>query len=268
MNRTPLPSTGSSWGEFPGFFGTTSVSDFSPSLPRRFVSFAARYLAAHRASCSSRLPRRRCATGAGLGLGVRIARVRFQRGDDEISQVPGAPPRACPALRPRWSLGAPDPRALRRGLPLPVRRRPPRSLTFGAPSHGPRARCLRFAAALADGPTQDSLPAGDQPLPGGIHFSARRPSVVSATLIRSSHPPPPGFLAHTRFESICEGGRTSAPHLAVLRRLPTLALPKAACGARVGACEGLRPSRSCGWQGGPLRYFGWVCTGESHWAGL
>ena len=38
---------------------------------------------------------------------------------------------------------------------------------YGAQSRGPRVRCLRFAAALAGGLAQDSLPAGDQPLPGG-----------------------------------------------------------------------------------------------------
>jgi len=40
---------------------------------------------------------------------------------------------------------------------------------FEAPSHGLRPRCLRFAGALAVPPTQDSLLAGGQPLPGGPH---------------------------------------------------------------------------------------------------
>ena len=43
------------------------------------------------------------------------------------------------------------------------------NLTFEARSHGLRPRCLRFAGALAVPPTQDSLLAGGQPLPGGIH---------------------------------------------------------------------------------------------------
>lgn len=152
MSRTLFPSAGSSWGEFPGIVGTVRVSDFSPSIPRRFVSFAPRCIV-----CSPmvRVPVGSCARGVrraqASGFGCGLPGSASGRGDDEISQVPGAPPRACPALRPRWSLGAHDPRVLRRGLPQSVRRRPPRLLTFGAPSHGPHARCLRFAAGLTDG---------------------------------------------------------------------------------------------------------------------
>jgi hypothetical protein len=40
-------------------------------------------------------------------------------------------------------------------------------VNFEAQSHGLRPRCLRFAGALAVPPTQDSLLAGGQPLPGG-----------------------------------------------------------------------------------------------------
>jgi len=39
---------------------------------------------------------------------------------------------------------------------------------FGAPSHGLHTRCLRFAARVDLWTTQDSLPAGGQPCPGGL----------------------------------------------------------------------------------------------------
>jgi hypothetical protein len=34
MKRLPLPSSGSSWGEFPGLIGTTGISDFSSLVSR------------------------------------------------------------------------------------------------------------------------------------------------------------------------------------------------------------------------------------------
>ena len=112
-------------GRFPGFIGTTGQSDFSPPISRRFVSFASRY---------------------------RL------RGGDESSQVPGRPSRTCRALRPRWDRCArpsgalPYSLALRCCLPLLRRRRLPRLTSFGAQSHGPHTRCLRFAARVAPGP--------------------------------------------------------------------------------------------------------------------
>jgi len=96
------------------------------------------------------LLRARRAARAGLGLAVRRARCSASHEEvHETSQVPGAPPRTCHALRPRRSLGAHDPRALRCGLPLQTQRRPPQRSAFGAPSRGPCTRCLRFAGALA-----------------------------------------------------------------------------------------------------------------------
>jgi hypothetical protein len=43
MMRHPLPFTGSSRGEFPGFDGTMGCSDSRTSIPPRFVAFAWRY---------------------------------------------------------------------------------------------------------------------------------------------------------------------------------------------------------------------------------
>jgi hypothetical protein len=129
----PLPFTGSSRGEFPGFIGTMGRSDSLPSVPTGFVSSPVGYRS---------------------------------RGEDRVSQVPGGPTRACPALRPRRDLRA-----------WPLRR-------FGAAFRhhkGVGSRKILFRGSITrptrslstlrspscPGTTQDSLPAGGQPLPGG-----------------------------------------------------------------------------------------------------
>jgi len=88
-------------------------------------------------------------------LALRSAVPRL-RGGVGISQVPGEPSRACPALRPRRGRDA------RPFGPCPTRRRrdvafrfgngvgPRHHVNFEAQSHGLHARCVRFAAAVAD----------------------------------------------------------------------------------------------------------------------
>ena len=130
----------------PASSATTRRSDFPPPLPLRFVSFARRY--------------RRSPAAA----------------DDEASQVPGRTLCArAPALRPRWvrrarACSGRGPTCRASMLPSAhfERRRLHDNSSFEAQSHGPRARCLRFAATVARGATatQDSLPAGGPPLAG------------------------------------------------------------------------------------------------------
>ena len=92
--RLPLPSTGSFGSCFPGLRGTTRSSDFLPCLPSRFVAFAWRYrpVLAHSFHAEAEHGFR----GPGLGLGV--AHPRTPDGHGRISQVPGGPSAACPAL--------------------------------------------------------------------------------------------------------------------------------------------------------------------------
>jgi hypothetical protein len=54
------------------------------------------------------------------------------------------------------------------GLPHSLTASATHNLDFEAQSHGPRARCLRFAAVLTNGLAQDSLPAGRIPSPSGF----------------------------------------------------------------------------------------------------
>ena len=74
---------------------------------------------------------------------------------------------AGPRCRALARLRAPAPRCC---LPLLLRRRLPQRY-FGALSHGLHTRCLRFAARVDLWSTQDSLPAGGQPSPGGQRCS-------------------------------------------------------------------------------------------------
>jgi hypothetical protein len=103
----------------------------------------------------------------------------------------GTPLCLCPVLRPRW---------VRSNQACTVRRHGPRSVhdegsrirSFGAQSHGFGTRCLRFAVMSYPMPTQDSLPAAGQALPGGFLSSAGFHRRVSE-LLPTSHPPFPSF---------------------------------------------------------------------------
>ena len=84
MLSHPLGTTS---GRFPCLIGTTKHSDFLPSLPRCFVSFASRYRRAPWASFSQPQD----ATAASQGLLTGLPRTGFAGGGDRISQVPGGP---------------------------------------------------------------------------------------------------------------------------------------------------------------------------------
>lgn len=130
--------------------------------------------------------RRAARAGLGLGCGSPVCSAFVRRWRD-LPGSWGATVCACPALRPRWSLGAHDPRALRYCLPLTVRRRPPRLLTFGAQSHGPHTRCLRFAAVLADGSRARLASGCDQLCRAARLFRGREPPGASGGF-RDDHP--------------------------------------------------------------------------------
>lgn len=72
----------------------------------------------------------------------------FTRGG-EISQVPVVPLRTRHALRPRWSLRTHDRRVPRCSLHPHYGVGLHDNRSFGAQSHGPHARCLRFVAVVA-----------------------------------------------------------------------------------------------------------------------
>ena len=76
-------------------------------------------------------------------------------------------------------------------LPPGSRRRPRQLGSYEAESRGPHAHCLRFAASATRNTTQDSFPAGGQPLLGGI-LTHQVPSKGFKS--RHGHPPFPSLL--------------------------------------------------------------------------
>ena len=107
--------------------------------------------------------------------------------------LPGSwetPVHARPALRPRWDLRAKPIAAPRCCLGSLNSLGSHELWAFGALSRGPHARCLRFAGRGYPLPTQDSLPAGGQPLPGGIGYP---PGFIEDFTSRHDDPNLPGF---------------------------------------------------------------------------
>ena len=198
-------------GQFPGFTSTAGHSDCLPPIPPRFVAFAWRYRSL-----------RSCFAPVGGRAQPPQARGFF------YPAVPRAGHRAETAGPPRF-LGNPTvhmpcsstpvgpPRqafsALRCCLPPLLRRRLPRQTPFGAPSHGLRTRCLRFASSGYPAAAQDSLPAAGQLCRAGL---ATRwvPHRVSERL--TSHPPCPGLAWRTIIRA-----RAGSPRAALVTLWPS-----------------------------------------------
>jgi hypothetical protein len=89
------------------------------------------------------------------------------------SGLPGSwrtPLCACPALRPRRDGSCQAITACPCSLPFSQQRQLPRSGHFGAQSPGPTHSLSTLRSTSYPVTTQDSLPAGSQPLPGGTGY--------------------------------------------------------------------------------------------------
>jgi len=150
-------------------------SDSLTSLPPHFVAFVWQYRVCARYS----LPGEGSAPSWVLGLFTGCP-PGIERGEIRASQVPGGPPcmRAplCDPDRPPASGQSWRERCC---LPPGSRRRPWQFGSYEAESRGPHARCLRFAASVTRNTTQDSLPAGGQPLLGGVSPAGSQRKVSS-----------------------------------------------------------------------------------------
>ena len=106
---------------------------------------------------------------------------------------------ACPALRPRWNLGARPSSAPQCCLPRSARRRRlPQLLPFRGSITQPTSSLSTPRARLSPLTTQDSLPAGGQPLPGGSAYPLGLAKRFPRCHPRStSLPPSPGFTWRT-----------------------------------------------------------------------
>ena len=191
MFRCPLPSTGSARcvPPLPRYYEALRLPD---DLPAWLRCLRQRSTTATRLS----LPRRSGAHPPRTRVVHRLPRPATCRGVVRASQVPGGP--SCgrallsdPGETPRtWPVAA-----LGCCLPLLVRRRLSRRFnSFGAQSHGPPTRCLRFAARVAPAPrkTRFRLVASF----AGRGLNPQGPLVRFP--LSTSLPPHPGFAWRTR----------------------------------------------------------------------
>jgi hypothetical protein len=100
---------------------------------------------------------------------VRLLRCRSRSdGRSRVSQVPGQPQCQHALLCDPGGCNAPGNLARPYCLPQPQQRRLPHNGYYVAQSHGLLTHCLRFNPCPLPCKRQDSLPAGCQPLPGGV----------------------------------------------------------------------------------------------------
>ena len=196
MARRLLPSAGS-LGSVPPLPGTIRRSDSPPPLPPHFVAFAWRYPGRIRGS----LPWPPDAPATGLELVTRCSRRDLPR---RWRGLPGSwgtsvnvPCSPTPAGPRRQAIAAP-----RRGLPsFATTSAPATDDDFGAPSHGPFTRCLRFAAPVTRTPTKASpLPPVKDPAHADgwleqdaprAHASRRARALWCHSILHHNHPRAP-----------------------------------------------------------------------------
>ena len=159
-----LPSTGSSWVEFPRFIGTTRTLSH-PAIPLaalRFLRLAIPvvYLVLRSRPALRHLP-------DGPGVLVRLSPCRDSAGDDRTSHVPEEPSRAFALLSDPGRIDAPWPSRGRRRGPCDFHGKGSGKETFEAQAHGFCTRCLRFAEFVT-APDARLAPAAGSALPDGI----------------------------------------------------------------------------------------------------
>jgi hypothetical protein len=168
--RRPLPSTGCPRSESPGFIGTMRRSDFPTPITLRFVSFAQR-LPVPRVCVRSFRPDDADRRPGAFGCGSPLRRNLSSWGRWVLSGSWGILLRLCPVLGPRSDRSAHQ--AIRCAGMAPAERttRAPHDAIFLSRLY-PRASTLAVYASRCGSlrPTQDSLPAASQALPGGIGY--------------------------------------------------------------------------------------------------
>ena len=161
----PLPSTSSSGLSFAGFNGNIDDSDFPEPIPRHFVSFVQRYLAAHRSFAPQAA---RCAGCLRPGFWSPVPRPVLHEETLGSPRFLGNP---C-ARALHFDPGAATPRLALQGVVLPSTQLTVSAGITNCVFRGSITRPTRLLSTLrsAGHPTTtlDSLPAGCPPSPGGI----------------------------------------------------------------------------------------------------
>lgn len=177
----PLSSGGSVWRTFPTLIGTMGDSDFPALFSRRFVSFTSQYPS--RVLCFCPAPIRTRPRRPGPSIGGPL------RSDGKNRDLPGSWGTLADVP---WSLTPPRLRhqaivAPSFCLPPTQQRRPADLILIEAAPQGPPRPLSTLRSRSHPRTTQDSLPAGGQPLPDG--FGTRRvPSKGFRRYIASSSP--------------------------------------------------------------------------------
>lgn len=140
-------------------------SDFLPPVPPRLVAFARRLPPRARVFRSPPCRARRGGAWAHRYAGALPA---SHDGDDRISQVPGEPPCAYAVPFDPGRASVPGDCGTSVLPPLRKPRRPPPSVSFrGSITRPARSLCTLRSRGYPRA-TQHSVPAGRQPLPGGV----------------------------------------------------------------------------------------------------
>ena len=151
ITTSPFLHRVSPGGGFPGFHGTMRCSESRPPFPPHFVSFAWRY---HLSACQF-------APADGQAPSLPQAGTRWSPGRPWSGvfrwRRPGLPgswgtPTHVPCSQTPTGPRRQATTTPRYGLPPFVRRRLPRLGSYGAQSHGPYIRCLRFAGWITPPP--------------------------------------------------------------------------------------------------------------------
>jgi hypothetical protein len=146
---------------------STKHSDFLPSLPRRFVSFARRYrrcalgfapAAARRYDCGPGVVHRNPHTGSSTETTGAPRFLENPTMNVPCSSTPAGPQRSATATlsvlsSAKWTTSTPT---------IPK--------NFGAQSHGPFTRCLRFAGWVTPPPRKTRFRVAGHPCPGGSGY--------------------------------------------------------------------------------------------------
>ena len=192
--RCSLPSTGSLGlvPPLPRYYKALRLPA-APPASLRFLRFAVPPL---RLGLRSR--GRKAQHAAGQGLFTGIPNTGFIDGDDRTSQVPGGPHYERALL---FDPGGTSALGHCRASVLPSAKwtasAPTTIRNFGAQSHGPLTRCLRFAGWVAPPPRKTRFRMAGQPFRAGLVTRW-----VPTKGFRSSHSPFPGFAWRTPFAEL------------------------------------------------------------------
>ncbi len=204
------------WGRFPDFTGTMGGSDFRTSIPPRFVAFTQRYLG----SVPAFAPlghKTQWPWAWGMCQPAPRPGNSWRRHSDlpgswgVLVSVPCSSTPTEPSARSVQRFGF----AFRHLNSVDLRQ----FHTFGAQSHGPHTRCLRFTPGIAPRRARlasgwRSTLAGRDWLPAGLRRRFRR------CRLRSSFPPSPGFAWRT--QKVWKFGQAARLPVSSIASIPSL----------------------------------------------